>query len=394
MRIGIDARTILSPHKDCAIGIGHYTYQLINHLLDLDKKNEYVIFFDFKVREKDIRKFTRPNVKIRFYPFSDYKKYLPGAYNEILTAGTLRKEKLDVLHSMSPTSRIPVSYSGKLVVTFHSMAIFRIPNSLPRAKVAKDKVVYKMMAKKSDKIIAVSDAIKSDLNEFFGVESKIQTIHSGIDKRFFADMALGEERVLEKFGINKKFALFLGTIEPSKNITRLLQAFAKFKKNRLKNKSEAGKKRKRFDYQLVLAGKRGWLSKEYLQIIKDLGLKKDVVFTGYVIGDELLPLFKQSEFFVLPSLYEGFGMTLLEAFATKTPAIVADIPSLREIADDSAYFINPVDVDEIAEALMKFADNEELRNEYAQKGAQRAQKFDWNKVAEQTLKVYEDVSVG
>ena len=113
MRIGIDARTILNPEKGDAIGVGHYTYQLIRHLLEIDQENEYVMFFDFRVREKDIKKFTSDNVKIKFYPFSDYKKYLPGAYNEILGTATLAREKLDIIHTTSPMSRIPIIVSRK-----------------------------------------------------------------------------------------------------------------------------------------------------------------------------------------------------------------------------------------------------------------------------------------
>lgn len=390
MRIGIDARTILNPQKGEAIGVGHYTYQLIRHLLDVDKKNEYVLFFDFKVREKDVRKFTRPNVTIRFYPFSDYKKYLPGAYNEILTAGTLRREKLDVLHSTSPTSRIPVSYSGKTVVTFHDMAIYKIPECFPRAGKARDKVAYNLMAKKADKIIAVSNSIKKDIEDTFGVGSKAEVIYSGLDKRFFDEPEIGSERVLGKFGIKKKYILFLGTIEPSKNITRMLQAFASFKDKKIKQKAKAGKK-KDFDYQLVIAGKRGWLAKEYVQIVRDLGLKKDVIFTGYIIGDELVPLLKNAKFFVLPSLYEGFGMTVLEAFAAGAPAIVSEVSSLTEVAGNAARFVNPLDVDGITEAMDEFAQNEELRNSYRQKGFEQAKKFDWDKVAKETIEVYNQV---
>ena len=388
MRIGIDARTILNPKKGDAIGIGHYTYQLINHILDIDKKNEYVIFFDFKVREKDIRKFTRPNSNIRFYPFSDYRKYLPGAYNEILTAGTLRKEKLDVLHSTSPTSRIPISYTGRTVATFHDMAMYKIPECISRTRMAREKISYKLMAEKVDKIIAVSESIKNDIEKIFKVGSKTEIIHSGLDKRFFENICAGEDRVLGKFGITKKYILFLGTIEPSKNITRLLHAFAKFKKRIIKEKSGIGGKKK-FGYQLVLAGKRGWLAKEYIQIIKDLGLKRDVVFTGYIIGDELCPLFRKSEFFILPSLYEGFGMTVLEAFATETPAIISQIDSLKEIAGEAAYYVNPLDVDKIAEAIMRFSKDEDLRNEYKKKGLEQVRKFDWDDVARKTIEIYE-----
>ena len=126
-------------------------------------------------------------------------------------------------------------------------------------------------------------------------------------------------------------------------------------------------------------------------MIKDLGLVKDVIFTGYVVGDELVPLFKNAEFFIMPSLYEGFGMTVLEAFATKTPAILSNVTSLPEVAGDAAYFINPVNTAEITDAMMKFALDESIRNSYRDKGYERAQKFNWEDAAKQTLEVYRSV---
>jgi glycosyltransferase involved in cell wall biosynthesis len=391
MRIGIDARTILNPEKGEAIGVGHYTYQLIRNLLELDNVNEYVLFFDFHVREKDIKKFTKPNVKIKFYPFSDYKKYLPGAYSEILGTATLSKEKLDILHSTSPHSRIPVGYRGKCIVTFHDLSIYKIPQCYPKISNTKEKAVYSLMAGKADKIIAVSESTKKDVEEIFKTDSeKIKVIYSGLDKRFFEEPRVESQKVLEKYGITKKYILFLGTLEPSKNITRLLEAFAAFKKKFNPENSGGNSK---FNYQLVLAGKRGWLSQEYLRTIKDLGLNKDVVFTGYIVGDELVPLFKNAEFFMMPSLYEGFGMTVLEAFATGTPAIVSKVSSLPEIAGDAAYFVDPMNTGEITEAMLKFSNGENLRNEFRMKGFQQVKKFDWQKTAQETLEIYKSFKV-
>jgi len=389
MRIGIDARTILNPKKGEAIGSGHYTYQLIKNLLEVDKSNEYVLFFDFRVREKDVRKFSRSNVKIRFYPFSDYRKFLPGAYNEILTAATLSKEKLDILHTTSPVSRIPTTYSGKVVVTFHDMGIYKAPECYSTATILRNKVAYQLMAKKADKIIAVSDSIKKDLEEIFGAGEKTQVIHCGLDKRFFAELEAGDEKILEKLGVDKKYILFLGTIEPSKNITRLLQAFAEFKNKSINSKGENNAK---FAYQLLLVGKNGWLAKEYWQIAKDLKIDKDIVFAGYIIGDELLPILKKAEFLVLPSLYEGFGMTVLESFAAGLPVIASDISSIKEVAGDAARLVNPRDVAGIAEAMLDFSSNSELKNELTQKGLARAKDFDWEKVARETLEVYNEVA--
>ncbi len=386
MRIGIDARSILNPEKGDAIGVGHYTYQLIRHLLQIDTENEYVLFFDFRVREKDIKKFTRPNVQIKFYPFSDYKKYLPGAYNEILGTATLQKENLDVLHSTSASNRIPIGYRGKTVVTYHDMAAYEIPQYLPAVGRARDKAVANMMASKAVKIIAVSNSVKEELKKHLKIaDEKMEVVYSGLDSRFFQEPEMEAAKILSKYDISKKYILFLGTLEPSKNIARLLESFAKFKDGQ-KHKNNG-----KFDYQLVLAGKRGWLSKEYHQIIKDLSLVKDVIFTGYVIGDELVPLFRGAQFFIMPSFHEGFGMTVLEAFATQTPAIVSNVASLPEIAGDAAYFINPISVEEITKAMVEFAGNEALREEYRAKGLLQAKKFNWEKTARETLEIYKSL---
>ena len=384
MKIGIDARTILNPEKGEAIGVGHYTYQLIRHLLEIDKENEYVLFFDFRVREKDIKKFARPNVKIKFYPFSDYKKYLPGAYNEILGTATLMKENLDVIHSTSPMSRIPMGYLGKTIVTVHDLAVYKVPEVFPKLKRTKIKAKTSLMIGKADKIIAVSNSTKKDIENIFKYDSeKIKVINVGFDKRLFEESKLAREKVLEKYGIplDKKYILFLGTIEPIKNITRLLEAFKIFKKKCQKTKGKC-------EHKLILAGKNGWLSQEYKQIVKDLGLIKDVIFTGYVVGDELVPLFKNADFFVMPSLYEGFGMTVLEAFATGTPAIVSNVSSIPEVAGDGAYQINPINTESIAEAMIKFAMDENLKNEFREKGKKQVEKFNWEKCAKETLEVY------
>ncbi|PIP28052.1 MAG: hypothetical protein COX29_03190 [Candidatus Moranbacteria bacterium CG23_combo_of_CG06-09_8_20_14_all_35_22] len=384
MRIGIDARTILNPEKGEAIGVGHYTYQLIRHLLEIDKENEYVLFFDFRVREKDIKKFARDNVKIKFYPFSDYKKYLPGAYNEILGTATLMKENLDVIHSTSPMSRIPMGYLGKMIVTVHDLAVYKVPEVFPKLKRTKIKAKTSLMIGKADKIIAVSNSTKKDIENIFKYDSeKIKVINVGFDKRLFEESKLAREKVLEKYGIpqDKKYILFLGTIEPIKNITKLLEAFKIFKEKCQKTKGKC-------DHKLILAGKNGWLSQEYKQIVKDLGLIKDVIFTGYVVGDELVPLFKNADFFVMPSLYEGFGMTVLEAFATGTPAIVSNVSSIPEVAGDGAYQINPINTESIAEAMMKFAMDENLKNEFREKGKKQVEKFNWEKCAKETLEVY------
>jgi len=382
MKIGIDARKILSPEKNSDIGVGHYTYQLIRHLLDIDKENEYVLFFDFRVREKDIKKFSQPNVKIKFYPYSDYKKYMPGVYSEILGSATLARESLDVIHTTSPTSRIPATYRGKTIVTIHDLASYKIPELFPKVATAKFKATTSLMVKKADKIIAVSNSTKKDICKFFTCpEGKVEVIYGGVDKRFYQETQIDRERFLKKYGIDNRYILFLGTLEPVKNIARTFESFKifkeKLKKENLKN-----------DYKLVMAGKRGWLSKEYKQMAKDLGISKEVIFTGYVIGDEMVSFFRHAEFFLMPSLYEGFGSTVLEAFATGTPAIVSNVSSVPEIAGDGAKLVDPMDAEDISNAMIDFVKDDNLRESYRQKGFEQVRKFTWEKCAQETLEVY------
>lgn len=382
MKIGIDARTILNPEHGDSIGSGHYTYQLIKHLLLLDKENQYVLFFDYRVREKDIKKFSLPNVSIRFYPFSDYKKYLPGAYSEILGLATISRENLDVLHSTSVMSRIPLLYNGKSITTFNSLGTFAFPEMYPPSRRIKERSLLRYMAQKSDRIIAVSHFLADEIKEKLGLDTKkISVVHAGLDSRFFkAPESDGVDfRVGHK--ITSPYAFFLGTISPINNIPRLIEAFALFRKMKGVHK----------DFKLVIAGKRGWLSEECKQVAKDLGVLSHVIFTGYVVGDDLVPLFHNAEFFIMPSLYEGFGSTILEALATGTPTLASKVSSIPEIAGDAVRYIDPRNKEEMAQEMYGFVKNEKIRHEYAQKGVKQAKKFSWKKTAQETLNVYRDV---
>ncbi len=381
MKIGIDARWILNPEKNPAIGVGHYTYQLIRNLLEIDQKNQFVLFFDYRVREKDVKKFSKPNVEIKYFPWSDYKKYLPGAYSEILGLATLSRNNLDVLLVVSPDARVPIGYHGKVICVFQDLAVFKFPKLFSEMAKIKAKYNRQAMAKRADKIIAVSENTKNDLKEVLNVSAeKIAIIKNGVDERFFEKSVMSEiearKYLLENFKISKKYILFVGTLEPIKNITRLLQSFRIFKE-------ETKKRLGNFPYQLVLGGKMGWLGSEYFQIAQDLGLERDVVFSGYVEGEDLKILFENCEFFIMPSLHEGFGMSVLEAMACGASCLVSDIPPLKEIAGDDANYFNPLDAGEMAGKMKMML--EDKRENIS--GRERAKKYSWRKCAEETIKL-------
>ncbi|MCK5084459.1 MAG: glycosyltransferase family 4 protein [Candidatus Pacebacteria bacterium] len=383
MKIGIDAQTILNPKMGDAAGLGHYTYQLIRYLLEIDQENEYVLYFSHRVREKDLEKFDKPNVVIRCFPFSQYKKYLPLAYSETLASAFFLRDNLDVLHV--PGGRAPLTYKRKLIVTAHSLGIKKFPDLFSKRQQIKFKVKPAAF-KRADMVIASSQAAKNDLKGDFQIsDEKIKVIYNAFDEKFFKDADVsGIQKVKDKHRIDGEYILFMNTIKPLNNLTRLIEAFSKL---RLILKG----KKPNSNYKLVLAGKNGWLSDEIHQIAKDFGLKNEVIFPGYIDPEDLNALFAGADVFVSIPVYEDFGAPVLEAMASGIPVVCSSVSSLPEITNGAVELVDPYDVDGIKCAILKVLDDDILRSEMRSRGLQQARKFHWKKTAEKTLKVFEEV---
>lgn len=386
MRIGIDAQTVLNPAMGSAAGLGHYTYQLVRYLLKADQVNDYVLFVNYRVREKDLEKVSKyKNVTIRRFPFSYYKNFLPVVYSETLANAFFSKENLDVLHV--PGGRLPVGYRRKFVATAHDLALNRNPELFPK----KDLVKYRMKTpayKRADAVIVTSEAAKRDMQEFFYVgEDRIRVIPNAFDEKFFDVSSLERiQEVKKKYGIDGEYILFMNTIKPINNLSRLIEAFYKL---RITLKTEMPKS----NYKLVLAGKSGWMGDEIKQTAKDFGLKNDVIFTGYVEPKDLNPLFDGAELFVSVPIYEGFGSTVLEAFASSLPVVCSDVTSYPEITGGAAKMVDPYDVDGIKDAILEVLRDENLMREMKEKGLVQARKYHWSKTAAATLDVFKEVAM-
>ncbi len=383
MKIGIDAQTILNPKMGDAAGLGHYTYQLIRYLLEIDKENEYVLYFNYRVRKRDIEKFSAPNVKVRRFPFSHYKKFLPIVYTEMLISAFFLRDKLDVLHV--PGGRVPITYKKKMVVTTYNLAMKKFPEMFSKKEIATSKIKPPAF-NRADAVIATSKFAKKDLQGNFEVdENKIKVIHNAFDEKFFRDANITEvQKVKDKYRIDGEYILFMNTIKPLNNLTKLIEAFSKLKLI-LKGKKTNS------NYKLVLAGKSGWLADEIKQIAKDFGLRNEVIFTGYIDPEDLNALFAGANIFVSIPIYEEFGAPVLEAMACGVPVICSDASSLPEITGGAAQMVNPYNIDGIKNTILKILDDDRLRDEMKRKGLEQAKKFHWKKTAEETLKVFEEV---
>jgi glycosyltransferase involved in cell wall biosynthesis len=423
MKIGIDCRTILNPGHGELAGVGHYTYYLVKNLLALDKKNNYVLFFDNRFRS--FSQFEQANVAIRTFPFYQYKKYLPLAYSQMLISAVLDREKLDIFHS--PANTLPLPYNRAAVVTVHDLAIYKYPKLFPGALLDRQSFATKILVPRSlakaAKIIAVSKNTKKDIIEEFGVaEDKIEVIYEGVaGGKKDCPQADFFQAVKHKFGLGDKYFLFIGTIEPRKNLVALIRAF-----RNLKLIYDSPVK----DYQLIIAGASGWSDAAIYEAIADanasiLGQKKQrhgcerrsgfdnrsgakkqkqgerrignerrlnqpIRHLGYVSQQEKLSLLCHAASFVFPSLYEGFGLPVLEAMSLGAPVITSNLSSLPEIAgENNALFVDPSKEAEIGDALQQIVMDVGLREALIINGYRRAQEFGWRQCAQATLAVYQ-----
>lgn len=376
MKIGIDCRTILNPKLGERAGVGHYTHYLVKNIIRYDKQNEYVLFFDWRFR--NMKEFERENVTVKNFPFSQYNKYLPFAYSHMLISAYLVKEGLDLFHS--PISSLPLMYPKKSIITVHDLAIYKNPAWFP-SQIFSTKLLVPQSLRKADKIIAVSESTKKDLRQIFNVPAKkIKVIYEGATVEKIAVKNRGID-TLKRFKLWPKFILFVGTLTPRKNIVNLIRAYKQLLK------MEPGFA----EYQLVLAGAKGYQNDKVFDEIKEQKLKKQIRYLGYITHNQKMELMKKATCFVFPSSYEGFGLPVAEAMALGTPVITSKVSSLPEVAGKAALLVDPEHDHEIAKALKKILLDKKLQARMIEKGKKQVKLFSWEKSARETIQVYESL---
>lgn len=381
MRIGIDCRTILNPGKGEQAGVGHYTYSLVKNLLKVDKRNEYVLFFDWRVT--DTKEFKQKNVKIKYLPFSQYKKYLPFTYSHMLISAVLMRERLDIFHA--PANTAPLAYTGDVVLTIHDLAIYRYPSWFPRGQAFSTKFLVPKSANKAKRIIAVSKATKQDIIRLFKINpNKVKVVYEGVVQKLGSRLTknISKTALQKRYKIGDKYLFFIGTLEPRKNLINLITAF---------NDLLLQNYRKFKDYELILAGGKGWKYEEIFKSIKKQKYGYKIKFLNYVPHEYKIALMKNATGFVFPTMYEGFGLPVLEAMSLGIPVITSKVSSLPEIAGNAAILVNPTKTKEITAALRKVLFNKKLREKMSAAGEIQARQFTWIKNAKETIKQYQEV---
>lgn len=273
----------------------------------------------------------------------------------------------------SPAHYSPSYTGGPSVVSIHDLAYEYFPDLFLKSDLYKLKNWTKTAVSQATRVIAVSAATKHDLVKLYGTpEEKITVVHNGYDAQTFNLETPASTAALKNYGLKSQgYLLFLGTIQPRKNAIKLIQAF-----HLLKSAGYQGK--------LVIAGQIGWLADETLQVIKDAPERAEIVLTGYVSDETRKTLYTHADVYVLPSLYEGFGVPALEAMACGAPVAVSHNSSLPEVVGNAGLYFNPSDPADIAHSISEIKSR---RDYWVKQSLKRAKTFSWDKCAEETLAV-------
>jgi glycosyltransferase involved in cell wall biosynthesis len=375
MKIGIDIR-LLSEGK--RTGVEGYTLNLLTHLFEIDKENQYKLFFNsFKGPSFDIDKaFNFPNVTIK-------KTKIP---NKLLNLSFILfnypkiSKILDCDIFFAPNiSFYSLDKNCKNIITFHDLAFSHYSHFYSLKRRLWHKVVNpRKLARKNDLIIAVSEATKDDLISTYNIlENKIKVIYSGLDENLkicYDQSKLEETR--KKYNLPQDFILSLGSIEPRKNIVGLISAYEKLRnKNKINNK-------------LVIAGEKAWCYKEIFKVWEKSKYKDDIIFPGFIEEEDKIYLYNLSKLFVYPSFYEGFGFPALEAMACGVPVVTSFVSSLPEVCSDAALLIDPYNIDDLALGVYNGIVDKKLRENLIKKGLERAGEFKWDNCAKEVKKLF------
>ena len=286
------------------------------------------------------------------------------------------KKNIDVY--FSPAHYLPRFCPVPQVVTIHDLAYLYYPEDFTRKDFYQLKNWTNSSINQAKRIIAVSKTTKKDILKNYQIgEEKVTVIYNGYEK-ISQKLKVKSQKYNSKVKSTEPFILFVGTIQPRKNIGTLIDAFSKFLQT---NK----------DFKLIIVGKKGWLYENIFEKVKIMELEKKVIFTDHVSDPELIWLYKNAFCLVLPSHYEGFGIPILEAMSYSCPTIISMTSSLPEIGGDVSLYFNPKNPDDLLEKLKSLKENKELRKELITKGRQRIKDFSWEKCAEETLGVLRSV---
>lgn len=409
MTIGIDGSRAFIEGRT---GTENYSYQLIRNMSLIDSENRYLIY---------IKEDQKAEVKRQKFPDNfEFKVInLPRLWTQLGLALRTFVDPIDVLFVPSHTLPLIRRPGLKTVITVHDLGAEYLPAMHQLKQLLYLKLMTHYQIKTATKVISVSEATRKDLTTKVGIkQSKVEVVYEGVDKSVFKkisndalndivkkyDLVAKATEPAKPVGERGKYFLFVGTIQPRKNLERLIVAFSKFltqtdtaKGQVLGSKYYVSSQKKHntkyiipdTDFKLVLVGSKGWKSDEIYKLPAELRIEDKVRFLGRIADQDLVGLYNGALGLTYPSLFEGFGLPILEAFACSCPVVTSNVSSMPEVAGKAAILVNPESEKEILTAMRELFSNDILRSSLINKGILRLGRFDWKETAKRTIDILE-----
>lgn len=369
MRIGVDLSAIQSTKS----GVDWYTHHIIKEMIGLVGPDEHLYLFSnretgFEADAKASEKVTLVRSRVRYQE----------PWRQLFLPLLLKKHRIDVCFFTNFV--ISVLSSCPMVLTIHDFSFKLFPRTHSLRNVIWARSLVPISVRRCRRIIAVSNHTKLDLLRLMNVDrDKVSVVYEGAAAQFVPEPEPGDADVLAHYDIRQPYVLYVGTLEPRKNLGTLVMSFDMMAES-IEN------------VQLVLAGRRGWMAQDIFDEIKIRDLLPRVRITGYVPDEHLAALYRQAAAFVYPSLYEGFGLPPLEAMTSGTPVIVSQSSSLPEVIGDAGLYVNPLDAAGLAAAMEKVLSDSGLAAALVEKGLQQAGRFSWRQAAEETMAILRETA--
>jgi len=369
MRLGLDYTSALRQ----GAGIGRYTRGIVGALADLDHDNQYTLVVARDVG--DLPGIGSGNMRFRRLPLSEWSLTIAWHRLRLPIYVDAFTGPLDIFHS--PDFVLPPVRRARTIVTVHDLSFLRYPQCAARGLVAYLSTVVPRSLRRADLILADSAWTRQDIIAMLGMPAKkILVVPAGVGPEY---QPIADEAVLsvvrQRYHLPERFILHVGTLEPRKNLVRLMEALRAISAQEPETK-------------LVLVGGKGWLYEDIFTNVERLGLAGKVIFPGYIAEADLPAVYNLAAVFAYPSLYEGFGIPPLEAMACGVPVVSSNSSSLPEVVGDVALLVEPTDSDALAAALLRALSDQSLRQVLRQRGFERVRQFSWPAAAEKLLKAY------
>jgi glycosyltransferase involved in cell wall biosynthesis len=380
LRIAINAHLVAFNKTYRQAGVSKYTELLINNLAALAPDDEFIIYTGKQDLPATFAAASNFQLKVSQLP--TIKPLVRIGWEQALAPFTLLRDRPTLLHC--PVNVVPLAAPCATVLTIHDLGFMRFPERYKAAKRIYLRTLTMLSARRASHIITDAASIKSEVINLLGIKpERVTSIPLGVADYFKPETdAARLENFRQEKKLPKRFVLYLGTLEPRKNLPLLLQGFAQFR-------TQFGEAAQ--GIELVLGGAKGWLYEDIFRLVKELDLEQVTHFPGYINEAELPLWYNIAECFVYPSIYEGFGLPPLEAMACGVPVITSNTSTLPEVVGQAGLTVDPSSVSEMATALNAILSNPSYRQQLAVQSVEQARKFNWQTTAQQTLNVYREV---